>query len=399
MLVEGSVIADIRPAAAAPAVADRVLLPGLVDLHAHLREPGQEAAETVASGTRAAATGGFTDVFAMPNTEPAMDSVERVEALERIVRAGASARVHPIAAVTLGRQGTELVDVVSLLSHGVRVFSDDGSCVDDPALVAQILAATSASGGVFAQHAQSRELAGSGVVHSRIAGQLGVEGWPALGEEAVIARDLGLLAEVGGHLHVCHISTRGAVELIREAKRKRLRVTSEVTPHHLVLTDEDVVREGAALKVNPPLREAADVAALREALRDGTIDIVATDHAPHPLVAKQGSLQDAAFGLIGFETALSVVADVLVDHAGRTDWAAVAQVLAYRPAAIGSLPPESVSQLRVGDAATFCVVETESSPRLPPAPVSKSRNTPFAKHRFRSRVTRTVLEGRDTHRS
>jgi dihydroorotase len=400
VLVEDGIIRDIVPSDAVdPPRRAHVMLPGLVDLHTHLREPGQEGAETIRTGTLAAAAGGFTDVFAMPNTEPATDTPERVRALRRRTDRGAHARVHVIGAATVGRAGRSLVDVNGLLAEGVRIFSDDGACLNDARLVAQLLAATAHSGGVFAQHAQDHDIAGKGIVHDSIADQLGVEGWPAAGEEAVIARDLGILAETGGHLHVCHVSTRGAVELIRQAKRDGLNVTAEVTPHHLVLTDQDVLRRGSALKVNPPLREAQDVEATMCGLRDGTIDIVATDHAPHPSSRKEAPLSEAAFGLTGLENAIAVVADVLLREDGTTDWRALSRVLAYAPSRIGSLPDGLVSGLRIGDPATFCVVSTGPDPQDAAPTRSRSANAAFAGRRFRSRVERTVLEGRETYRA
>lgn len=399
VVTEGGVIRDI-----VPSIADerpertRVMLPGLVDLHTHLRDPGQTDAETLSSGTLAAAAGGFSDVFAMPNTDPPTDTAERARLLRDRAAKGTHARVHVIGAATVGREGRQMVDLEALQAEGVRIFSDDGACVNDPRLVTQLLAETARTGAVFAQHAQDHDVAGAGVVHSRIADRLHVAGWPAEGEEAVIARDVAILRETGGRLHICHVSTRGAVDLIREAKREGLAVTAEVTPHHLMLTDEDVLARGAALKVNPPLRERGDVEAVKTGLRDGTIDIVATDHAPHPASGKERPLSEAAFGLTGLESAVAVVAEVLVRPDGATDWPAVARVLAFAPARIGSLPTGHVSHLRVGDPATFCVVTRGSHSVTPSATRSRSSNAAFAGHRFRTRVELTVLEGRETYR-
>ena len=401
IVVSGSTINSIVPSRQVlPRPIERVALPGLVDLHTHLREPGDEEAETIETGTRAAAAGGFTDVFAMPNTNPPIDTVDRVRMLRRLIREGpVHAGVHVIAAASTGRQGKQLVDVAALVDEGVTMFSDDGSCLDDAELVRRILVTTAKTHTVFAQHAQSHKLAGRGVVHSRIAKQLGVEEWPRAGEESVIARDIELAAQTGGYLHVCHVSTEGSVELIRQAKADGVNVTTEVTPHHLVLTDDDVLREGALLKVNPPLREIADAAAVRGGLRDGTIDIVATDHAPHSMRRKQGEISQAAFGLTGLETALAVVSDVLVSDSGETDWGAVARVLSYTPAQIGSLDERMMSTLGVGSRATFCVVETSSSPLAANPVRSRSLNSPFGAYPLRARVLLTVREGLTTFKS
>ncbi|MEV6930419.1 dihydroorotase [Dactylosporangium sp. NPDC051485] len=401
ILVRGARIAAITPVPATVAGSSGpqadVVLPGLVDLHTHLRQPGGEEAETIDSGTRAAAAGGFTDLFAMANTSPVTDSVDRVERVRAWART-AAARVHPVAAATIGLAGRDLVDVDRLADAGVTVFSDDGRCVDDAALVLSLLRAMARRGGVFAQHAQSHSIVRDGVVNARVAGDLGVPGWPGEGEQAVIGRDLALAAATGGRLHVCHVSTAGAVELVRAARRAGLPVTAEVTPHHLVLTDTDAVRQGPALKVNPPLRTDHDVRAVRAALLDGTIDIVATDHAPHPARTKAGSWQEAAFGLTSLETALAVTAEVCTDGTS-VDWAAVARVLSTRPAEIGQIGGQAGRPVEAGGPATFCVVR-RSPWRVDPADrVSRSANTPFAGREFQHRVVLTVLDGRITHDS
>ncbi|MFC5000627.1 dihydroorotase [Dactylosporangium cerinum] len=395
--VHGARIEAVTPVAGAPGPDTDVVLPGLVDLHTHLRQPGGEEAETIDSGTRAAAAGGFTDVFAMANTSPVTDTVDRVERVRDWART-ASARVHPVAAATIGLAGHDLVDVDRLADAGVTVFSDDGRCVDDAALVLALLRAAARHGTVFAQHAQSGSIVRDGVVNARVAATLGVPGWPAEGEQAVIGRDLALAAATGGHLHVCHVSTAGAVDLVRAARRAGLPVTAEVTPHHLVLTDADAVRHGPALKVNPPLRAAHDVHAVRAALLDGTIDIVATDHAPHPARTKTGSWQDAAFGLTALETALAVTAEVCTS--GTTvDWATVARVLSTRPAEIGRIDGQAGRPIVAGGPATFCVVR-RAPWRVDPADgFSRSSNTPFTARQFQHRVVLTVLDGRITHDS
>ncbi|MBW1638699.1 dihydroorotase [Microbacterium resistens] len=375
-----------------------VVLPAFVDLHTHLREPGGEDAESIESGTRAAVAGGFSDVFAMPNTEPATDDVDKVLRLRRAAR-HSRARVHPIAAATVGRAGRRLVDVEALRAHGVSVFSDDGSCLDDPALVEDLLRRLARLGGVFAQHAQSTALAGAGVANARVASRLGVVPWPEEAEETVIARDVALAEATGGHLHVCHVSTAGSVEIIRDAKRRGAPVTAEATPHHLVLTDELVSADDGRFKVNPPLRGPSDVEAVRRGLRDGTIDIVATDHAPHPAARKNRPLADAAFGFTALETALPIVAEVFEDAAGTVDWPAVARVMAHRPAEIGGIAGIAGRPVAVGEPATVTLIRTDDSRVVRGARhVSRSANTPFEDRVVRYSVEATWVDGQQVFR-
>ncbi|MER7006938.1 dihydroorotase [Dactylosporangium sp. NPDC000555] len=390
--VEDGVIKDIAPAARTSAPL-RLILPGFVDLHTHLRQPGFEASETIATGTRAAAAGGYTDVFAMANTDPVTDTVERVEAM-RGMADGASARVHPNAAATRGLAGGELVDVRALRECGVTVFSDDGRCVENEALVHDLLVQLAEAGGMFAQHAQSTALVGPGVVNSRVAEAVGCAGWPPVGEEAIVARDIAIARATGGRLHICHVSTRRSVDLIRWAKSVGAPVSAEVAPHHLLLTDEDAVRRGPALKVNPPLRSRDDVEALREAVRDGTIDAIGTDHAPHPAEAKSRPWETAAFGLTAIETALPIVAEVLRTPHG-VDWPRLVEVMSATPARHGGV---AAPRIEVGADADFCVVE-EGGPWQVRADEhhSRSRNTPFDGLAVGHRVICTVLAGRVTH--
>ena len=316
-----------------------ILLPGLVDLHTHLREPGREDAETVATGTAAAALGGFTAVHAMANTDPVADTAGVVEQVWRLGREGGYCDVYPVGAVTVGLAGQQLAELGAMADSAarVRVFSDDGHCVNDAVLMRRALEYVKAFDGVVAQHAQEPRLTeGAQMNEGELSGRLGLAGWPAVAEEAVIARDCLLAAHVGSRLHVCHVSTAGSVELIRWAKSKGWAITAEVTPHHLLLTDELVASYDPIYKVNPPLRTAADTEALRAALADGTIDIVATDHAPHPVEDKDCEWAAAAFGMLGLETALSVVQHTMVDT-GLLDWAGVADRMSVRPAAIGRL--------------------------------------------------------------
>lgn len=314
-----------------------VVLPGLVDLHTHLREPGGEEAETVLTGTRAAARGGFTAVHAMANTSPVADTAGVVE---QVARAGDSAgwcTVRPVGAVTVGLAGERLAELDAMASSGarVRVFSDDGKCVHDPVLMRRALEYVKAFDGVIAQHAQDPRLTeGSQMHEGEVSAQLGLAGWPAVAEESIIARDVLLAHHVGSRLHVCHLSTAGSVDIVRWAKQRGIDVTAEVTPHHLLLTDQEVRGFDPRYKVNPPLRTQEDVDAVREGLADGTIDIVATDHAPHPRDAKDREWDQAAMGMTGLETALPIVQATMVES-GALTWRDVARVLSETPARIG----------------------------------------------------------------
>ena len=323
VLIADGIITEIG-LAAAPAAAQRldagglILLPGLVDLHTHLREPGREDAETVQTGTAAAALGGYTAVHAMANTDPVADTAGVVEQIWRLGRQAGRCDVQPVGAVTAGLAGSRLAELGAMADSAarVRVFSDDGKCVHDAVLMRRALEYVRAFGGVIAQHAQEPRLTdGAQVNEGEMSGQLGLPGWPAVAEEAIIARDCLLAAHVGSALHVCHVSTAGSVEIIRWAKSKGWQVTAEVTPHHLLLTEELAAGYDPVFKVNPPLRTAEDVAALRAGLADGTIDCVATDHAPHPLEDKETEWVAAAFGMTGLETALRVVHEALVSRA------------------------------------------------------------------------------------
>lgn len=316
-----------------------VALPGLVDMHTHLREPGLEAAETVYTGTRAAAAGGFTAVFAMPNTLPVADTAGVVEQELALGEAAGYATVQPIGAVTIGQKGERLAELGAMAASraNVRVFSDDGFCVWDPLIMRRALEYVKSFDGVVAQHAQDPRLTeGAQMNEGRVSAELGLAGWPAVAEESIIARDILLAEHVGSRLHVCHLSTAGSVDLIRWAKKRGVRVTAEVTPHHLLLTDELVRGYDARYKVNPPLRREEDVLAVREGLADGTIDIVATDHAPHPEENKACEWQVAANGMVGLESALRVVHRSMVET-GLLDWADVARVMSTAPAQIGHL--------------------------------------------------------------
>ena len=402
VLVRDGLIAEIGPGLDEPGAqrldaGGLILLPGLVDLHTHLREPGREDAETVSSGTAAAALGGYTTVHAMANTEPVADTAGVVEQVWRLGREAGRCDVQPVGAVTAGLAGSRLAELGAMADSAarVRVFSDDGRCVDDAVLMRRALEYVRAFGGVIAQHAQeSRLTSGAQVNEGEISARLGLTGWPAVAEEAIIARDCLLTAHVGSALHVCHVSTAGSVEIIRWAKSKGWQVTAEVTPHHLLLTEALAAGYDPVFKVNPPLRTAEDVQALRAGLADGTIDCVATDHAPHPLEDKETEWEVAAFGMTGLETALRVVHQALVEP-GLLDWAGVADRMSARPAAIGRLSGHG--RLAPGEPASLVLYDPSPREAIDPTThASKSRNTPFAGMVLPGRVVATFLRGRPT---
>jgi dihydroorotase len=404
VLISDGLIAEIGPGLDASAAQRQqldadglIMLPGLVDLHAHLREPGREDAETVATGTAAAALGGFTAVHAMANTEPVADTAGVVEQIWRLGRQGGRCDVHPVGAVTVGLGGSQLAELGAMADSParVRLFSDDGRCVHDAVLMRRALEYVKAFGGVIAQHAQEPRLTnGAQVNEGEISARLGLTGWPAVAEEAIIARDCLLAAHVGSALHVCHVSTAGSVEIIRWAKSKGWQVTAEVTPHHLLLTEDLAAGYDPVFKVNPPLRTAEDVTALREGLAEGTIDCVATDHAPHPLEDKETEWEAAAFGMTGLETALRAVHEALVEP-GLLDWAGVADRMSARPAAIGRLSGHG--RLAPGEPASLVLYDPAPREAVDPAEhASKSRNTPFAGMVLPGRVMATFLRGKPT---
>jgi dihydroorotase len=375
-----------------------IALPGLVDLHTHLREPGREDAETVETGTRAAALGGFTAVHAMANTEPVADTAGVVEQVWRLGRQAGYADVRPVGAVTVSLGGKNLAELGAMADSAaqVRVFSDDGHCVSDPLLMRRALEYVKAFGGVIAQHAQEPRLTEDAQLNEgEVASRLGLVGWPAAAEEAIIARDCLLAAHTGSRLHVCHISTAGSVEIIRWAKSKGWQVTAEVTPHHLLLTDDLAENYDTVYKVNPPLRTRQDVEAVRQGLADGTIDAVATDHAPHPVEAKETEWAQAAMGMTGLETALRVVQEAMVDT-GLLDWAGVADRMSVRPAIIGRAAELGHGQpIAPGSPANFTLYDAAAAaePVDPAAHASKSRNSPFARMALPGRVYATFLRG------
>ena len=375
-----------------------VLLPGLVDLHTHLREPGREDAETVETGTRAAALGGFTAVHAMANTDPVADTAGVVEQVWRLGREAGWCDVAPVGAVTVGLGGELMAELGTMADSlaRVRVFSDDGKCVSDASLMRRALEYVKAFDGVIAQHAQEPRLTVGAQMNEGITSSLlGLTGWPAVAEEAIIARDCLLAAHVGGRLHVCHVSTAGSVDIVRAAKERGVDVTAEVTPHHLLLTDDLACSYDPVYKVNPPLRTQADVDALRAGLADGTIDCVATDHAPHARQDKEAEWGAASFGMTGLETALSVVQLTMVDP-GLLTWREVADRLSEAPARIGRLV-EHGRPIAVGEPANLCLIDPGARWTVDPAQsASRSRNTPFAGRELPGRVVATFLRGRAT---
>ena len=384
-----------RPGATILDAGGLIALPGLVDLHTHLREPGREDAETVETGTAAAALGGYTAVHAMANTDPVADTAGVVEQVWRLGRTAGHCDVQPVGAVTVGLAGARLAELGTMADSAarVRVFSDDGRCVSDPLLMRRALEYVKAFDGVIAQHAQDPRLTeGAQLNEGVMSACLGLAGWPAVAEEAIIARDCLLAAHVGSALHVCHVSTAGSVDIIRWAKSKGWPVTAEVTPHHLLLTDELAAGYDPVFKVNPPLRTEADVAELRRALADGTIDCVATDHAPHPVEAKESEWAEAAFGMTGLETALRVVQRAMVET-GLLDWAGVADRMSVRPARIGRLTGHGTLLTPGGPGHLILYDPAAPAEAVTPAGASKSRNTPFAGMELPGRVVATFLRG------
>ena len=375
-----------------------VALPGLVDLHTHLREPGKEDAETVLSGSMAAAKGGFVAVSAMANTSPVADTAGVVEQVYALGQSAGFVDVFPIGAVTRGLLGENLSEIGAMADSRarVRIFSDDGNCVFDPLVMRRALEYVKKFDGVIAQHAQEPRLTiGAQMNEGEISSRLGLKGWPAVAEEAIIARDILIADHVKSRLHICHLTTAGGVEIIRWAKARGMDVTAEVTPHHLLLTDERALSYDPIYKVNPPLRTQRDVEALREGLADGTIDIVATDHAPHPAEAKECEWQEAAFGMLGLESALAIVNQTMV-ATGLMSWDAVADRMSYSPARIGRYSDHG-KQIAVGIVANLSVINPTQSVRVDRDLVaSRSRNTPFHGMELQGVVTATFFRGAPT---
>jgi dihydroorotase len=418
LLVRGGVVTDIGSGLRAPEGVEtldaggHVLLPGFVDLHTHLREPGGEESETIETGSRAAARGGYTAVFAMPNTDPVADTAVVVEHVRRRGEEVGLVDVHPVGAVTVGLEGVKMAELGTMAKSRaqVRMFSDDGHCVHDPVLMRRALEYASALDVVIAQHAEDHRLTAGAQAHEGVvASRLGLAGWPATAEETIVARDCALAREAGAApngrlrpgasmLHVCHVSSARTIEVLRAAKAQGVRVSAEVTPHHLLLTDAALTSYDPVNKVNPPLRTGEDTKAMRAALAEGVIDVVATDHAPHAAQYKDTEWAAARPGMLGLETALSVVVLAMVEP-GLLDWRGVARVLSERPAEIAGVPDQG-RPIAVGEPATFALVDPDGVWTVRGANLaSKASNTPFEGMRLPARVTATVLRGRVTARN
>ncbi|MFT4213069.1 MAG: dihydroorotase [Microbacterium sp.] len=405
ILLEDGVIAEIgaglsRTGATVVDADGLVALPGLVDLHTHLREPGYEASETILTGSQAGAAGGFAALFAMPNTSPVADTAGVVEQELALGEAAGYLTVQPIGAVTVGQKGERLAEL-GAMAHSrarVRVFSDDGFCVWDPLIMRRALEYVKAFDGVVAQHAQDPRLTeGAQMNEGTVSAELGLAGWPAVAEESIIARDVLLAEHVGSRLHVCHLSTAGSVDIIRWAKRRGVNVTAEVTPHHLLLTEELARGYDARFKVNPPLRRDEDVRAVREGLADGTIDIVATDHAPHPHESKACEWAAAANGMVGLESALRVVQLAVVDT-GLLTWADVARVMSRTPAHIGRLAGHG-RPLRAGEPAHLTLHDPSGEGPFGASDLhGRSTNSPYLGRTLPGRVAWTFHAGTATLR-
>jgi dihydroorotase len=375
-----------------------IALPGFVDLHTHLREPGREDTETIATGSAAAARGGYTAVFAMANTDPVADNATITDNVYRTGREVGLVDVHPVGAVTVGLAGEQLAEMGMMAAGAgrVKMFSDDGKCVDDPLLMRRALEYATGLGVLIAQHAEEPRLTVGAVAHEGpTAARLGLAGWPRAAEESIVARDALLARDAGARVHICHASTAGTVELLRWARGQGIAISAEVTPHHLLLTDERLNTYDGINRVNPPLREESDVQALRAALAEGVIDCVGTDHAPHAMQDKCCEFSVARPGMLGLETALPIIVDTMVDP-GLLDWRGVARVMSERPAEIVGLTDQG-RPIAVGEPANLALVDPDRSWDVVPTELaSKSQNTPYAGMTMPATVVATVLRGRIT---
>ena len=399
ILIRDGVIAemgDSRFDAADTIDADgHVLLPGLVDMHVHLREPGREDTETIETGSKAAAKGGFTAVFTMANTNPVTDQPIIAESVWAKSQALALCDVHPVGSITKGLEGKTLTEfgMMARSDAKVRMFSDDGKCVQDPQLMRRALEYAKGMDVLLAQHAEDDRMTGGASAHEgETAAKLGLRGWPRVAEESIVARDALLARDYGNRVHICHASTQGTVELLKWAKEQDIPLTAEVTPHHLLMTDDKLRTYDGLFRVNPPLREQRDTEALREALLNGTIDCVATDHAPHGSEDKCVEFENARPGMLGLESSLAVIAKIFVET-GLADWRFVARVMSERPAEITRLPGHG-RPIAEGEPANLTIVDPDhhwvsDSSKL----ASKSENNPYAGEEFGARVTHTILRG------
>lgn len=402
VVIEGGLISKATTEGLSHEVVDckgLVVLPGFVDLHTHLREPGFEQSETVATGSRAAAAGGFTAIHAMANTFPVADTAGVVEQVARLGQDAGLVFVQPVGAVTVGLKGEQLAELGAMAQSKarVRIFSDDGNCVHDPALMRRALEYVKAFDGVIAQHAQEPRLTvNSQMNEGALSAKLGLAGWPGVAEEAIIARDLMLTELTQSRLHVCHVSTAGSVELVRQAKLRGVSVSAEVTPHHLLLTEEMATSYDPLYKVNPPLRKQSDVDALRAGLIDGTIDVIATDHAPHPKESKDTDWASAAFGMVGLESAYSIAQLVLIDS-GKSSFQRLAEVLSIKPALISGLANQG-TYLEVGKPANLTLVDPEAAFTAISKTQSMSENNPYQGRDFKGAIVHTIYSGEFSYR-
>ena len=398
ILVSGETISylgnDSKTAAEVIDCTGLIAMSGFVDLHTHLREPGFEQSETILTGSKAAAKGGFTCVHPMANTNPVADNSAVVEQVFALGEAAGYVQVQPIGAVTSNLEGKNLADLGKMNASAahVTVFSDDGKCVSDSLVMRRALEYVKAFGGVIAQHAQDPQLTVNAQMNeSALSLKLGLTGWPAVAEEAIIARDVLLTEEVSSRLHVCHVSTKGSVDVIRWAKSRGINVTAEVTPHHLILTEDLVSEYNPVYKVNPPLRSSEDVQALRVAVADGTIDIIATDHAPHTPDSKDCEWGEAAFGMIGLETAAAIAKTTLIDT-GLIGWERLEELLSKNPAKISGLSDQG--QALVADSqANIVFFDPRTSYTVDTSTESKSSNNPFVGMTLSGTVVHTMYKG------
>ena len=402
--IDAGVITEIGPGLAAEdaTVVDRsgqVALPGFVDMHTHLREPGREDTETIESGSRAAASGGYTAVFAMANTQPVADNQTITDSVYRIGRDVGLCDVHPVGAVTVGLEGAQLAEMGQMAAGEgkVKIFSDDGKCVHEPMIMRRALEYSASLGVLIAQHAEEPRLTVGAVAHEGPnAARLGLAGWPRAAEESIVARDALLARDAGARVHICHASTAGTVELLKWAKAQGVDITAEVTPHHLILDDSKLDTYDGVFRVNPPLRESSDAEALRRALKDGVVDCVATDHAPHASQEKCCEFAQARPGMLGLETALPIVAQLFVES-GECDWRWVGRVMSERPAQIAGLADQG-RPLEVGEPANIAVIDDKREWTVTPDGLqSLSENTPYAGMTFQAAVSTTILRGKVTH--
>lgn len=376
-----------------------VLLPGLVDMHVHLREPGREDTETIATGSDAAAKGGFTAVFTMANTRPVIDQPFLAEAVWNKGQSYGKCDVYPVGSITQGLEGKQLTEMGLMSKSHVRMFSDDGKCVNDPQIMRRAIEYAKAYDVLLAQHAEDHRLTEDASAHEGpMAAKLGLRGWPRVAEESIVARDMIMSRDYGGRLHVCHASTEGTVQLLRLAKQHSSKITAEVTPHHLLLTDEKLETFNGNFRVNPPLREHRDTIALRDALLNGIIDVVATDHAPHGSEEKCVEFEDAKPGMLGLETSLAIIARVFVE-AGLADWRFVAKVMSERPAEILRLEDQG-RPITAGEPANLTLVDPNSPWTVEPEELaSKASNTPYEGMQFNAQVKMTMLRGAITYQA